>query len=338
MSHALDMTTGKAGIAFVGETPWHGLGQQLMPGAPLDEWQRQAGLDWEAKRATVKFDRMIADVDGSEKPVPSLDKDSIVLYRSDTGGVLSVRSTKYQEVQPRQVIEFYRDLTERHGFTLETAGSLKGGRRVWALARTGDSFTLRGGDEQRAFLLFATSYDGSMATQVRFTGVRVVCNNTIEIATRGKADLVIPHSTTFDADKVKLSLGLGDAWAEYQRQATEMSRRIVSSKEMGEFVLAVYLGLDTPDKIREHAVDGGKKAEDAVKKLSDRFSKAIADAPGAHLESARGMLWGLVQGVTRDVDFQLPSRSQDNRLNKAWFGEGAAIKQRAWQRAVEMLG
>jgi hypothetical protein len=90
--------------------------------------------------------------------------------------------------------------------------------------------------------------------------------------------------------------------------------------------------------MREHLVNGGKKAEDAIKKLSDRFSKAIAEAPGAHLESARGMLWGLVQGVTRDVDFQLPSRSQDNRLNKAWFGEGAAIKQRAWQRAVEMLG
>ncbi|MFX4535772.1 DUF932 domain-containing protein, partial [Acinetobacter baumannii] len=62
-----------------------------------------------------------------------------VLYRSDTHAPLSVVSQRFQEVQPREILEFYRDLTEQSGFELETAGVLKGGKKFWALARTGQT-------------------------------------------------------------------------------------------------------------------------------------------------------------------------------------------------------
>lgn len=337
MSHALDFTTGKAGMAYTGTEPWHGLGQRLTPDASLDTWQCEAGLDWEAKPAGVKFERKIVDVDGIERMVVTDAKEHVVLYRSDTGGVLSVVSPKYQPVQPKQIIEFYRDLTEKFGYELETAGSLKDGRKIWALANTKNVTQLRGGDAVKGYLLLATSFDGSMSTQARFTSIRVVCNNTLAFATEnnGRADVVVPHSTAFDADKVKLDLNIGEAWERFAAQAATMSRRIVSQQEAVSFFLDVYYGLDSQDKIAEFRKDEDNNKK--VEKFVDRLQHALFGSPGAHMESAKGMLWGLVNAVTYDVDHTLPARSQENRLNKAWFGQGNALKQRAWDKALRMV-
>ncbi|MBN0134206.1 DUF932 domain-containing protein, partial [Pseudomonas aeruginosa] len=90
-----------------------------------------------------------------------------------------------QVVQPREVLEFYRDLTQVSGYELETAGVLKGGRKFWALARTGQNTSLKGNDLVNGYLLLATSCDGTLATTATPTTVRVVCNNTLTIAVDG---------------------------------------------------------------------------------------------------------------------------------------------------------
>src|SRR3546814_20756798 len=105
-----------------------------------------------------------------------------VLYRSDTKAPLAVVSKRFQVVQPGEILEFYRDLTEVGGFELETAGVLRGGRKFWALARTGQSVSLKGRDRVDGYLLLATACDGTLATTAQFTSVRVVCNNTLSIA------------------------------------------------------------------------------------------------------------------------------------------------------------
>lgn len=337
MSHALDTTTGRAGMAYIGETPWHGLGQQLTPDADLMTWQQEAGLDWECIAAPVQFERQAPDFERGGLLVPEVRKAAghRVLFRSDTGDALSVVSDRYRPVQPRDVIEFYRDLTERYGFQLETAGSLKGGRKVWALANTRNAMRLRGGDDVNGYLLLATSFDGSMATQARFTSVRVVCNNTLTVAAAGKADVTVRHSTAFDADKVKLDLGIGEQWQDFTRAAEAMAQRPVTQEETVKFLLDVYMGLDSPEKIAEHKADKDNEASD--RKFFERMQKALFASPGAHMESARGMLWGVVNAVTFDVDHNAPSRSRENRLDKAWFGAGEVLKQKALAKAYAML-
>jgi phage/plasmid-like protein (TIGR03299 family) len=328
MAHELSIAAdGRASMAFVGQTPWHGLGQELQPGADLLTWQQEAGLDWEAKTAVVSYDREITDFDGSTKKLLTAKSDSRVLYRNDTGAALSVVSDRYRPVQPKQIIEFYRDLTEKHGFVLETAGALKGGRKIWALARTGHRATLPGGDALLGYLLLATSYDGSMSTQGRWTGVRVVCNNTIEVATQGRAEVVVPHSTTFDADKVKVELQIGDAWERFEAQSHAMARREVSQDESVKFFMEAYFNLTTPEQIHEARKD--EKVAASMDKTMERLRDNLFQSPGSHMASARGMLWGLVNAVTFDVDHVKPARSQENRLDAAWFGQGAALKQRA---------
>ena len=220
--HELDFTRGQAAIAYRGATPWHGLGESILPQDSIDDIRIKAGLDYDVVKTPVQY--------GYEKLGPDMlreirtrtSKDRCVLHRSDTGDDLSVVSNKYQVVQPRQIVEFYRNLVEQYGFEIEVVGALKGGRKVWALANTGNAFQLRDRDDVKGYLLLATSYDGTMATQARFTSVRVVCNNTLSLASsQGRADVTVPHSTTFDASKVQLDLKIGPAWDEYQRAARE---------------------------------------------------------------------------------------------------------------------
>lgn len=337
MAHELSVAAdGRASMAYVNATPWHGMGQKLTPDADLITWQQEAGLDWRAELAEVKYERKFIDTDGRENSLITSKPDSRVIYRSDTGVPLSVVSDRYRPVQPKDVIEFYRDLTERHGFALETAGALKGGRKIWALAKTPASMLLRDNDRVDGYLLLATSFDGSMATQARFTSIRVVCNNTLTFAAaQGAADVTVPHSTSFDADKVKLDLKVGDAWAAFEAQSKLMTDRVVSRDETVRLFLDAYYGLSDIEQIRAFQADE-KKAKQG-EKLMERLTSALFESPGAHLASARGTLWGVLNAVTFDVDHALPSRSQDSRLDKAWFGQGESIKRRAWDAALKLV-
>jgi len=117
-------------MAYVGETPWHGLGNQLAQNQPVEVWAKQAGMDWRIESSNVSY--MAQNERGQSIIMPY--EEQRVLYRSDTHAPLSVVSQRFQEVQPAEVLEFYRDLTEQSGFELETAGVLKGGKKFWALA------------------------------------------------------------------------------------------------------------------------------------------------------------------------------------------------------------
>lgn len=320
MSHNIDMTTGQAAIAYVGETPWHGLGQNLTPDADMATWRKAAGLDWEAKSATVEF---IAPGGMGQLA------DRKVLYRSDTEQGLAVVSNRYKPVQPGQVIDFYADLCDRYDFQMETAGALRDGRIIWALARTGSEFTLPGADAVKQYLLLSTSYDGSMATTGRLTSVRVVCNNTLDIAQgRGKAGASLSHRSTFDPAAFRKALGF-DQWDAFRANARAMAETRVTPEQSVEFFLKVYHGL-TPAQIE--SPEAKKSGERTVKRLAEQY----LTAPGAALESAKGTVWGLLNAVTHDIDFERKARNQGNRLLSSWFGDGNAVKARALELATAM--
>lgn len=344
MAHELDFSKGQAAIAFRGAVPWHGLGESILPQDSIDDIRIKAGLDYDVVKTPVQYQQTFLSptlVPDNDPPIPeSITKqsnDHCVLYRNDTGSPLSVVSPKYQVVQPKEVVEFYRDLTEKFGYELEVVGALKGGKKVWALANTGNSLQLRDRDDVKGYLLLATSYDGTMATQARFTSIRVVCNNTLTLAANeGRADVTVPHSTKFDADKVKQALGIGVHWQQFSDAAREMQNRIVSRDETIRFLMDAYYSLSDDEAIKAHQADESKAK--STEKFIERLTKALFESPGAQLASARGTLWGALQAVTFDVDHQLPSRTADSRLDKAWFGSGNAIKQRAWNRALSMVG
>ncbi|QOF79675.1 DUF932 domain-containing protein [Variovorax sp. 38R] len=320
-------------MAYVGDTPWHRLGHRLQPKQPLEVWAQQAGMDWTIQETPVRF---MTQAEGDSLQALESFCEQKVLYRSDSRAPLSVVSSRYQVVQPREVLEFYRDLTEVGGYEMETAGVLKGGRKVWALARTGKQAVLKGSDTVNGYLLFATSCDGSLATTVTPTTVRVVCNNTLAIALDNTSSVIrVPHNTCFDADAVKRQLGIAiGQWDDFMYRMKVLSERKVKGKEVDAYIQHVLYGpmesngLATP----QVGTQSMPRAWAARKVLALYEGKGR----GAELAAARGTTWGLLSAMTEFVDHERRARNREYRLDSAWFGQGAALKQRALAHALEL--
>ena len=347
MAHQLEQ------MAYVGETPWHGLGNQLTQNQPIEVWAQQAGMDWRIESSNVSY--MAQNERGHSIIMPY--EEQRVLYRSDTHAPLSVVSQRYQEVQPLEILEFYRDLTEQSGFELETAGVLKGGKKFWALARTGQTSALKGNDVSNGYILLATACDGTLATTAQFTSIRVVCNNTLAVALRGQSSsagaVKVPHSTRFDAEKVKQQLGISvRAWDEHVYEMKQLSQRKVSQSEAKAYFDAVFNNTSLSAAEQDEGIiqfyrnaaaqaNQAAKAEHKAEPNGRAMSKVMTmfngHGRGAELSSAKDTAYGLLCSITEFADHERRAMSQDHRLDSAWFGAGAGLKQRALEQAAALI-
>ena len=309
-------------IAYVDAVPWHGLGNPLSPRQPIEIWQREAGMDWRINESEVLY-----SVSGGDGLHLKSNPDNKVLYRTDTHSPLSVVSKRYKVVQPAEVLEFYRDLVSAGGFELETAGVLKGGKKLWALAKTGQETLLRGNDRVKAYLLLATSCDGTLCTTAQFTSVRVVCNNTLQLAVGDSSGSVkVPHSTQFDPQQVKQALGLGlSSWEAFVNDMRQLAERKVNKFEAMNFLINV-LG-DSAVPLTE---------QPNTKAIQNVYTLFSGEGKGSDMASASGTAWGLLNGVTEYVDQHRRAKSTDYRLDSAWFGPGAVIKEKAFHEAMKL--
>jgi phage/plasmid-like protein (TIGR03299 family) len=312
----IDTTTGTAAMAYSGLAPCHKLGQQLTAGATIQEWTQQAGLAYDVLESPVLF-RTAAATE------PEAFKGRKVLHRSDTGAPLAVVSDGYNVVQPADVMGFFDSLVKLGGFQLETAGALSYGRRVWALASVGAGADVVDGDTVKPYLLLGTSYDGTMATVAKFTTVRVVCNNTITAALGDNTAAVrVLHSERFDADKVRLELGIvANHWERFLIESRKLAGVTMGADDADAFVTELLKPYHT----------GRIEISDsrAYKRIMQLFNGA---AIGSELGGVVGTRWGMLNSVTELIDHER-GRSNNTRLESAWFGTGAAIK----NRALELL-
>ena len=316
-------------MAYVGETPWHGLGNVLSPGQSLDVWKRQAGMDWSIRSSPVHY--LTQSIGGFTGDLLDFSEHK-VLYRSDTNKPLSVVGHKYHVVQPEEVLEFYRDLTEYSGFQLETAGVLKGGRKLWALAKTGYDGELKGRDRINGYVLLATACDGSMATTVQFTSIRVVCQNTLSVSLREGAQHHAPcvkvrHNTRFDADAVKRQLGISvGAWSDFMYELKGLSQRPFTEKEAETFLQQLMVPASSPNPEKANR-----------RSINRALALYQGQGRGSLIESAHGTAFGLLNAVTEFVDYERRAISKDHRLDAAWFGAGAQLKDKAFQQLLELV-
>lgn len=326
MSHELTMrSNGKAEMAYVGAKPWHGLGEELQAGAPIERWLTAAGMDWKVLRSKVRY---ATDRKGTLQEWPDYE----VLMRSDTHAPVGLVSDGFQIVQPREVLEFFRDLVEVAGFALQTAGTLRGGRKFWALADLKTQDAIVGKDMVKGRLLVATACDGSMKTVVKNLAERVVCANTLRIAMneKGAPEIAVSHRSRFNAAQVKQQLGLSvGAFHRFIVEARTLAARRVSKEEAREYVATLVKQPDADDDL-EIVV---KQAQDsrAFQRIMDLFEHT---GRGSQLPGVRGTAWGLLNAVTEYVDHDRSTRGEEsNRLNSAWFGSGQALKIRAYDAA-----
>lgn len=313
--------SGLAEIAYAGDKPWHGLGQELKHGASIDQWIDAAQMNWDVVGAPVQYktDSGVKTFAGNQ-----------VLFRSDTMKPLSVVSDEFKVVQPREVLEFFRDLTEIHGMQLEVAGCLFNGRRFWATATSGRAANILPNDEVKAYLVLMTGVDGTLATSAKFVATRVVCNNTLRLAVneQGGRQARRTHRQTFDAHDVKLDLGLLDAtWDKYIQDMKSLTKVKMNDDQAFQFFKELLV---TP---KDEKFDNGmsRATTNAVDELMYRLRHGL----GA--DSGRGTAWNVLNAVTEKYTHGSQRRDQNRQFVNSLYGTDAAMKDKAADRLLAMV-
>lgn len=323
MSHELTIrANGQVEFAYLQSdgAPWHGLGNPMQAGQSIDDWRVAAGMDWSIGRSRVRY--------GDERNFRIID-DQHVLYRSDTKDPLGIVSKTYKIVQPGEVLEFFRDIAKVGGLELSAAGTIYGGKRFWATAKIGEAAPTSVVDKVGGYILISTSADGSLATEVRRTTVRVVCKNTLAMAVADAAPSVkVTHRSVFDADHVKAFMGLNEAaWTAFKHNLVKLANVQVHEEQAAEIVAGLFASSasqDALDKARETA---------GFKKVLALFN---GEGMGAHLDGVFGTANGVLQAVTEYADHHVRARSDENRFVASQWGAGAQLKQRAFDQLIAL--
>lgn len=333
MSANLDMSNGRANIAFLGSRKdiWHRMGQEMLPGQTIEEWSAAAGLGWKAVKVPA-----LASLEGSQfdhiEPSRRFLKvdDRAFVVRSDTGSVLGfvsgeTSSDGYQIVQPSDVLNwFQRYIAVDDRFALDVCGSLDGGKRIWATARYNGEISIAG-ESHGARVLMSTTFDGTAATVNQCTMTRVVCQNTLRIAhADNRAAIRTRHNTRFDAARVGKELAqLAQGFAKYKAIGDALGQVEFAKDAVADFFKDC---LDIPRNAARDEISTRKANQ--YQELSRAYSTSIREG------APNGSAWAALQAVTRYADHERSVKSGDvresvARFASAQFGTGDAIKGKA---------
>lgn len=305
-------------MAYAGETPWHGLGVKVPADLSPNQMLEKAGLDW-----TVEKIPAFAMV--GEKRV---DVGRSALVRSSDGSVLDVVGNDWNPVQNAEAFEFFDEYCRVGDMEMHTAGSLRDGQIVWALAKVKDSFDLFKGDQVDSYLLFTNPHKFGQCIDVRFTPIRVVCNNTLTLSLKSKSDnrVKVNHRTIFNAEEVKETLGIATG----KLQKYKEMAAFLGSKKYTKDSLKQYFN-DVFPVLVYNKEKGPQRKE--ISKSASRALEVVHTQPGANF--AEGTFWQAFNTVTYMVDHEI-GKTDETRLYSAWYGPNRNLKVKALEKAVEM--
>ena len=314
-------------MAYSGQVPWHGLGNVVDPHSSIETMLDAAGLNWRVDLRPVFAEAK----DGTKVKLPI----KRALMRDSDNKVFGITGDFWKPLQNKDALEFFRDYTESGGASLEVAGSLRGGKLIWALASINKGFKVKGRshDQVKGYILLSSPHEVGKAIKVRTTATRVVCANTFALAERDAVQYQQSHTKRFDVLAARESIQL----AQDQIGAMEASANKLANLKVSEF-----------DKLRVLAesfqpTPEGEKKDAWINKLmtspNDRSNvlelvlTSVEKAPGAEPDTA----WGIFNGVTHFMD-HVAGKDNAARLANAWFGDRAKTKIEVFNQLLEMAG
>ena len=299
-------TNGRSEMMYTGQTPWHGLGVRLDGPATAVEAMAAANMDWQVEALPVYTEQ--------RKEIPGFK----AITRMDTNDVFAVMKDRYTPLQNADAFSFFDAVVGNGEAIYHTAGTIKGGRRVWILAKLPNDLQVSNADVLEKYILLANSHDGTSAVTMKPTAIRVVCNNTLNFA---------------------LSFNEGGKRF-YSRHVGNIFSRVTNARETLGLVEAHFemmmLGVN---RIAEQSMDESSEsflrrlfeADQEEAEVSTRQQNQFAEIDQL-FRAGRGnngeTKWDMFNGVVEWIDYQ---RGRDStRLEAAWFGTGEQLKQRAW--------
>jgi phage/plasmid-like protein (TIGR03299 family) len=306
-------------MAYAGEVPWHGLGVPVSNDLTPVQMMEKAGVDWSVQECESFVDFNGERISTGQK----------ALVRSTDGKVLTNVGKDWNPVQNEQAFEFFSEYVFAGDMEMHTAGSLKDGQMVWALAKVKDSFDLFGGDQVESYLLFSNPHQYGKSIDVRFTPIRVVCNNTLSLSLSMQAErqVKVGHRVEFNPGEVKEALGIAsEKLATYREMAEYLGSKRFSMDKLIEYYNTVY------PRTSDKRVQDKKLSVETLSRNAKECLDVLETQPGA--EFAEGSWWQAYNSVTYVTD-HVQGRNADNRLYSSWFGGNQTRKKNALETAIE---
>jgi phage/plasmid-like protein (TIGR03299 family) len=312
MSHEIET------MFYFGSTPWHKLGTPLTTD-DLYDWQSacvKSGLDWEAELVPL----LTADTQAKVEHQ--------AVRRKSDNRILGVVGPKYHVLQNRAAFQWFQPFLDAREASLNTAGSLCEGSRVWVLAKLNrDPLVITPGDEVEKFILLSHGHDGSLAVRVGFTPIRVVCANTLALAHRADASKLIRLKHTKDLHENLANVREVMNVANQEFEATAEQYRLLARKSINQADLRRYV--KTVLKVE------GDKISTRMKNTIEEILGKCESGKGNDFPSVRGTLWTAYNGFNEWLAYDR-GHNQQNRLNSLWFGDSANVNRFALETALAM--
>jgi phage/plasmid-like protein (TIGR03299 family) len=313
-------------MAYAGATPWHGLGEKVTNNLSPVQMLKAAKIDWTVSKRDVAFK--------NSKGVWVPSKDKFVLARDTDDAALTMVGATYKPVQNEEAMDFFKKFVVAGKMKMETAGSLWGGRYIWALASIEKEFSVGKTDAVKSYLLLCQPHVHGKAMVMQYTAIRVVCWNTLNFALGSnlKGDgtaFRMPHSTAFD-DAVKKQAETALGLASQQTDEFKSASILLSKKKIDKAKVEQYFNEVLQFDPSKAKADGLR-----VPRMFTKFQEALVHAPGHDLASAEGTLWGAMNAVTYVIDHEV-GRDRGTALRNAWLGHLSNTKRRAFTVAVKM--
>jgi phage/plasmid-like protein (TIGR03299 family) len=314
-------------MAYHGEVPWHGIGTFVPMGVSAEQMIQAAGLDWKVKLMPARGAKVINKKgDFSRYEVVRMPRPST----PEIEVLLGIVSRRYQPLQNAEAFGFFDPIVAEKKAYFETAGALGEGERIWVMAKMPGAMQIVPGDDCLKYLLLSNTHSGDGSVIVKFTSVRVVCQNTLMLAMKdGQKAYRVRHSKKmqFKLDELTEFMSLTQ---DIFLSAEQSFRRLAKIPMVGDR-LDCYLEAVFP-LTEAHKKNGTKPPR------WDFLREIFEGRQDLQIPGVRGTLWGAYNAITMFEDYKESQTDEqpEQRLERTWFGGGADIKLKALEKANEL--
>lgn len=320
MAHNIDS------MAYYGEVPWHGLGKKVPMGVNAEEMIRTAGLDWEVEMRPARGAKLDRKKRASRYELIRIPRPD----RKEEEILLGVVSSRYKSLQNKEAFSFFDPIVEGRDTYFETAGSLGQGDRIWVLAKMPGAIQVVRGDDCLKYLLLSNTHTGEGSVIVKFTTVRVVCDNTLMLSLKdGQKAYRVRHSKNM-TDRLKEISELIAITKDIYEYAEQLFKQLVKVT-LNNALLLDYLERVFPRTEKQNKQDRKPPRWTYIMEL-------LESRPDLLLPGVKGTLWAAYNAITFFEDYKQirPVEEGESRLDRIWFGNSAETKYKALQEAKEL--
>jgi phage/plasmid-like protein (TIGR03299 family) len=302
----------------------------IKPGCQIDDLLEDPNLNWEVSKLEV--------FDPTGKPV----FDSRVVTRDDTGQHLGLVSKRYQVVQNREALEFFRPIFDA-GASIDCAGIFRGGRNMFIVANVDNvkPINVVKGDEHRPYIMLRHGHDGNTAIEIKAFSTRLACTNMFPLINRESKNHTLRIKHRRGAHEVLDTIGAVTAEAlkgftDSESHLKKLARKPVSALGLENYFRNVLkLPFRDPKAIVEDEEAYEKQMAEGKRKLEWLF-QAHADEEKLSPSKVHGSLYHAFNAVTHHVTHDSPTKSDQSRFEKSVCGLGSQMSQRAYDLALEL--